>query len=77
MALQLFKNPKLIQKKIKSYAHQEFNKDEITNVDKIEERIKLNKDILNRDYSYQKIKVDNTFPEYILNNKDKFKNWII
>ena len=71
------KKPELIQKKIKSYAHQEFNKDEFTNINKIKERIKLNKDIFNRDYSYEKIKIDNSFPEYISNNKDKFKDWIL
>ena len=71
------KKPELIQKKIKSYAHQEFNKDEFTNIDKIIERIKLNKDIFNRDYSYERIKIDNSFPEYISNNKDKFKDWIL
>ena len=71
------KKPELIQKKIKSYAHQEFNKDEYTNIDKIKERINLNKDIFNRDYSYEKIKIDNSFPEYISNNKDKFKDWIL
>jgi len=34
------------------------------------------KDLFNRDHNYQKVKIDNTYPNYIINNKDKFKEWI-
>ena len=27
--------------------------------------------------NYKKVEIDNSFPEYIVNNKEKFKEWII
>ena len=71
------KNPEDISKKIKSYAHQEFNTEEFRDLKKINERIKLNKDLYDRNYVFKVIKFDETFPEYILNNKDKYKDWIL
>jgi len=71
------KNPRGISKKIKSYSHSEYNKPEFTDENKIEERIKNRVDIFDRNYKYEKINLDNTFPEYILEQKNKYKNWII
>ena len=34
-------------------------------------------DIFDRDIKYRKIQIDNSFPEYIAKNKDKYKEWII
>ena len=44
---------------------------------KIRERIRNKEDIFNRDYKYQKVNIDNTFPEYIVNNLSKFDECII
>ena len=66
-----------IRKKIKSFAHAEFNKKEFIDIKKISFNIKRGLDIFNRDISYQKIKLDSSFPKYIINNKKKFKNWIL
>ena len=44
---------------------------------KIEERIKNRVDIFERNLKYARIDLDNTFPKYILENLDKYKNWII
>ena len=71
------KNPKGISKKIKSYSHSEYNKPEFTDENKIEERIKKRMDIFDRNYKYEKIKLDDTFPEYILEQKNRYKDWII
>jgi len=71
------KSPKGISKKIKSFAHQEYNKDEFTDEKKILKRIRENKDIFNRKFEYKKIELDKSFPEYILNNKSLFREWII
>ena len=70
------KKPDGISKKIKSYSHQEFYKDEFVDEKKIATRIKNNVDLFDRDIKYKKIKVDSSFPEYVLKNKDKFKEWI-
>ena len=44
---------------------------------KIEERIKNKVDIFERNFKYENVDLDNTFPKYILENLDKYKNWII
>ena len=71
------KDPKGISKKIRSYSHSEFNLPEFTDEKKIEERIKQKNDIFDRNYKYEKINLDSSFPKYILDNRDKFKSWII
>ena len=71
------KNPESKSKKIKSYAHQELNREEFTNLDSINQKIERKKDIFDRNYSYKKIEINNEFPDYILKNKDKLSDWII
>jgi len=71
------KNAQGILKKIKSFAHQEYNKDEFTDEKKILKRIRENKDIFDRKFEYKKIELDESFPKYILNNKNLFREWII
>ena len=71
------KSPKDISKKIQSYAHSEFNKNEYIDVKKIEEKINNLKDIFDRKINYEKVELNETYPRYILKNIDKFKNWII
>ncbi len=69
--------PENISRKIKSFAHGEFNKINFTNQKSIEEKIKMGKDIFDRGISYKKVNIDSSFPQYILENKEKFKEWII
>ena len=64
-------------KKIISYSHQEFNKEEFIDEKKIKLKIERGKDLFNRNMKYKVIAVDESFPEYIVNNKDLFKDWII
>ena len=71
------KDPDQISKKIKSYAHQEYNKEMFSNINAIKERIDNNRDLLERDYKYKKIDIDETFPEYIIKNKKNLIRWII
>ena len=66
-----------ISKKFKSGAHQEENIDEYTNIENITNRIREKKDLLGRNYKYEAINIDNSFPDYILNNKDKYQEWIL
>jgi beta-1,4-mannosyl-glycoprotein beta-1,4-N-acetylglucosaminyltransferase len=71
------KNPESIKKKIMSYSHQEYNKEEFTNVNLIKEKISLGQDLFQRKISYKKIDIDETFPDYIVSNKKMFKDWIL
>ncbi len=76
MAFQLFKKTKgYLKKKIKSFAHQEFNNENITNIENIEKKIIEESDIFGRNYKYEKIKIDEKFPKYIRENKEKFKEY--
>ena len=58
-----------IKQKLEAYSHQEYNNDSIKNNIKI--RILENKDILGRPGDFIFIPVDNTYPEYIKDNKNK------
>ena len=40
-------------------------------------RIEKKKDLFKRNIQYQKVEIDETFPSYILENKEKFEDWII
>jgi len=67
--------PDEILNKINSFSHGEFNKG-ITHKD-IEEKILKNEDIFNRGFKLKKIEIDQSFPDYILENKQKYTKWII
>ena len=66
-----------ISKKIKSFSHGEFNKDHIINEENIRTKIEKGEDIFEREHKIKKIEMDSSFPEYILKNKDKLKDWIV
>ena len=68
--------PTEIKKKIKSFAHDEFNKKEFLEINEIEKKIKLGEDLFNRDQKYIKVELDNNFPKQIFDNIDKYKEWI-
>jgi len=70
-------SPENISKKIKSFAHGEFNKDNIAEEESIRFKIQNNKDIFDRGYKIKKIEMDKSFPKYILDNKEKLKDWIV
>ena len=71
------KSPENISLKIKSYVHQEHNKEKFTNIENIKKRISDKEDIFGRSFNYKPIKIDESFPSYISSNKERFKNWII
>jgi beta-1,4-mannosyl-glycoprotein beta-1,4-N-acetylglucosaminyltransferase len=61
--LSYFGNEEFIKNKIENFSHQELNKSEYTNLDKIKDRIANNKDLYDRSYSkIQNIKIEeNTY----------------
>ena len=70
-------NPENISKKIKSFAHGEFNRDDIANEEKIQLKIEKNEDIFGRGYEIKRIEIGESFPKYVLDNKEKLKEWIV
>ena len=70
-------NPDEIKNKIESFAHSEFNNSKFNNIDKIKSSIKNNIDLFDRNFNYKEVAIDSSYPKYIIENKDKFKDWII
>lgn len=69
--------PKEILYKINNMAHTELNENNFKNLQDIKNKIQNLKDIFDRKNLYKKVKVDKTYPKYILKNKNKFKNFIL
>jgi len=65
-----------IIKKLEAFAHNEYNKEEFKDAKSIEAAISRGKDIFGRNFSYKFISMDETFPKYILENKNKFSHLV-
>jgi len=65
-----------IKKKLSSYAHAEYNTEYYKNLSRINKTIKNRQDLFERNFSYKKVKIDNTYPKYFLENLDNYKEWI-
>ena len=70
------KDPSSIRNKIVSYSHQEYNKEEFTDINLIKQKITKGEDLFSRKIKYEKVEVDQSFPNYITENKEKFKKWM-
>ena len=68
--------PDEILKKIKSFSHGEFDNEKL-NERLIKEKIINNQDIFERGHKLKRIELDDSYPKYIFENKDKFLKWII
>ena len=69
--------PEEISNKLKTFAHTEFNDDQYTNIQQININIKNLNDLFKRGHVFKKIEIDKSFPKYIIENKEEFKEWII
>ncbi|MGP8217139.1 MAG: hypothetical protein ACLQQ4_16335 [Bacteroidia bacterium] len=67
---------KMIINKLEAFAHAEYNSAEYKDPAKIEQALKEGKDIFGRGYTYQFVPLDNAFPQYILNNREKYRELI-
>lgn len=69
--------PERIKKKIESFSHQEYNKPEYTDVELIKDRVECGEDLFNRpDMMINPVPIDETYPDYIRENIDKFDKYI-
>ena len=68
--------PEGISKKFSSYQHLEFDNPDYNNIEIIKSKIAKGEDVLGRGYKFSKIKIDKTFPQYLLNNLEKYKDYI-
>ena len=85
--IQLFQNggwhfnnimsPENISKKLKTFAHSEFSGDKFSSTEIIKNKIENRIDLFNRGYKFEKIELDNSFPRYLLENKNFYKDFIL
>ena len=70
------KQLKNISTKISSFAEQQYNSEKYKSIKSINEKIKKKIDLFERGYKYKVIQIDDTFPKYLNNNKEKFSDFI-
>ena len=67
-----------IQKKIKAWTHSELDTFENNDLETIKKRVKENKDLFGRKIEFSKLEFSSKFlPEYLIENKKKYQDWII
>ena len=66
-----------IADKIKSSAHYGENQPQYTDIELIKKRVENLKDPFDRNFLLEKIKIDKTYPEFILKNINLFQEWIL
>jgi beta-1,4-mannosyl-glycoprotein beta-1,4-N-acetylglucosaminyltransferase len=69
--------PEEISNKLKAFAHTEFSGDEFSTPKIIEQKIDQRIDLFDRDQHYKVIDLNEDFPIYILENKEKYINFLI
>lgn len=62
--------------KLSSYAEQQYNNPNYKNLDLIEKKIQNKEDLFGRKYNYKVIAIDKSFPKFLYNNKEKYKEFI-
>jgi beta-1,4-mannosyl-glycoprotein beta-1,4-N-acetylglucosaminyltransferase len=61
--------------KVRSAAHQEFNNEVV--LSNIEKNISKKKDIFGRDSNFQRVEIDDSYPEYLVNNINEYEYLIL
>lgn len=64
-----------IIEKIGASAHQEYNRPEWKDRDRVEQLVKEGKDLFDRPIEYDFVPIDDSYPKYILDNMEKFKKY--
>ena len=85
--IQIFKNagwhfnnlipPESISLKLKTFAHKEYSGEEFSSLNIIKDKINKKIDLFNRGHTYKVVNLDNNFPKYILDNLEKFEDYIV
>ena len=70
-------SPEEISVKLKSFAHTEFSVDKYSSPEMIREKIDRKTDLFERDHQYKKVDLDNTFPEFVLENTNELDKFIL
>ena len=68
--------PEEIAKKIKAFAHSEFDKKEFTDISAIKKRITEGEDLFDRKEKIFYVKIDSSYPKWISENTDRYSRYI-
>ena len=66
-----------ISLKLKTFAHEEYSDEKYSSVKAIQEKIEQRLDLFGRGHTYEKIEIDERYPDYIKKNLYKFNRYII
>tara|TARA_B100001057_G_scaffold492509_1_gene585036 strand:+ start:1877 stop:2686 length:810 start_codon:yes stop_codon:yes gene_type:complete len=69
--------PKEISLKLKTFAHSEFSSKKFSDEAIISKKIKEQVDLFERGHRYQKLNLNENFPNFIIKNIEYYKNWIL
>jgi len=63
--------------KLKTFAHTEFSSEKFSDPNIIKSKIEKKIDLFNRGHQYRMINLDSSFPKYILENYNSYKDFIL
>jgi len=66
-----------ISKKLKTFQHNEFSSSKFSSLDVIKNKINNLEDLFGRGHKYEKVKIDESFPYFIKQNLELFKDYIL
>ncbi len=69
--------PEDISLKLKTFAHSEFSGERYSNVNVIKKKIEERIDLFERGHKYEKVSINESFPDYIVSNYKKYKLYIL
>jgi hypothetical protein len=71
--------PEQIQYKLKTFAHDEFDLEQFTNIHNIQKSILNSSDLFDRfgNHQFRVDQIDFSWPRYVLENTDKYQNFIL
>ena len=69
-------SPEEISKKLKTFAHSEYSGEKYSSIESIKKKIKNKIDLFDRGHKYEAVQIDNSFPEYLIQNINKFSHLI-
>ena len=70
-------SPEAISLKLKTFAHTEFSADRFSDKEIIKEKIEKMIDLFERGHKYEKVYLDETYPKYLIDNLNKYKDFIL
>ena len=65
--------PEKISLKLKTFAHSEFSGERYSNINIIKKKIEERVDLFERGHKYEKVSINQSFPDYIVSYHEKYK----